>query len=140
MDSNELAKLHIIDDFWQKLTEEPLGRIVKGSVEDPDGNRFVRNARNMANEVLTLCESFVPDYFSPNIAGINSTLNDELQRVQYAQEKLSKKVTRSNKENLVKNMNNVLEHFSRDFYGVINKINELKACNEWDIINEDSES
>lgn len=133
MDKEELAKLHVIDDLWYNLNEEPKGQITRRGVEEPDGNRFVRNARTMANEVSSLCELFSPDYYSLDLAGINSTLKDEIKRVEFAQGRYSQKRTQKNKDILTDHMNNALGHLLLDFYGIFQKIQELKNNEEWDI-------
>lgn len=132
MNNKELAKLHAIDELWQNMKQEPIGRIVRGGVENPDGHRFVRNANRMVDEILSLYDLFSPDYFIPNLAGINSTLQDEVQRVQHAQKTYSIRATQSNRNNLTNEMNNVIEHFSRDFFEVLDKIQELKSHGEWE--------
>lgn len=135
MDNKELEMLHVIDDLWQTLKNEPLGRITAHGIENPDGYRFVRIAEEFANKVKQFCAQFSPSYYEPYRAGIYSTLHDEVQRVQRAQEAIhGSRISRAQQNDLVAKMNNVISIFNGDFYEIFDKIQELKDTGKWEII------
>lgn len=134
MIKEEFNLLHEIDSQWESFKTESDDHYVHGQgVVKPSGYLFVRKAKDLSQSIHNLSHDFHPDYYLENWGGVNSTLNDEVRRVEFAEERANKShATKRDKDDFYSSMANVIGHFSRDYIGVFNKIAEMKRDGQWE--------
>lgn len=141
MTQKEFNQLHFIDEKWTMLQQESRGRIGwRGVIVPPDGDKFVSTARELAQLIHELNDTFQPAYYTENIGAVNSTLNGELKRVCFAEKRaMQSRATKKDKDEFLVSMRDVIGHFSRDYYGVFQKIETMKRDEQWETYHSENE-